>query len=114
MIPRLAASAFGLIVVIAIVFLVALQSRGADYTGDWLLEDLTCAELQEAYSFGRVLLDQHIHTFNECLAYAQSPADAGYGLLHCAVLKKDGKFVQGLVNDIASVYNAKIECTSDK
>jgi hypothetical protein len=98
--------------VIAIVFLVALRSRTADFNGDWLLEDLTCEELVEAYGFELVVLDQLVDTYTGCLEYSNSPADAGFGRLHCELLRKEGEFVKGVANDIANVYNAKLECTN--
>jgi hypothetical protein len=106
------ATAFALIIVIAIVFLVALRSTGADFDGDWLVEDLTCGELVEAYSFGSVMLDQIIYAHNQCMDYANSPADAGFGRLHCELIEKEGRFVQGMVNDIVDVFNAKPECSN--
>ena len=114
MFQRLLACAFAVEVVIAILFFVASAGKTADYNSDWLFEELTCAELTEAYGFSRVMLDQIIDTHNACMDYARSPADAGYGRLHCELIEKEGRFVQGMVNDIANVFNAKIECTSDK
>jgi hypothetical protein len=110
MIHRLAASAFALIIVLGILFLVALRSDSADFDSNWLLEDLTCSELQEAYGFSTVMLDQIIYAHNQCMDYARSPADAGFGRLHCELIEKEGKFVQGMVNDIVDVFNAKPEC----
>jgi hypothetical protein len=112
MIHRLAASAFALIIVLGILFLVALRSDSADFDSNWLLEDLTCSELQEAYGFSTVMLDQIIYAHNQCMDYARSPADAGFGRLHCELIEKEGKFVQGMVNDIVDVFNAKPECTN--
>jgi hypothetical protein len=93
--------------VLAILFLVALRSDGADFDSNWLYEDLTCAELVEAHGFGSVMLDQIIYAHNQCMDYADSPADAGYGRLHCELIEKEGRFVQGMVNDVADVFNAK-------
>lgn len=110
MIRKLATAALGLVCVLAILFLVAFQSKGADFDSDWLLEDLTCEELVSAYSFNIEVLQQVIHSYNECLAYADSPADSGHGRLHCALIKLDGKFIEGLTNDLVNVFNAKLEC----
>jgi hypothetical protein len=114
MFHRLAASAFALIVVLAVLFLVTIRSNSADFDGDWLIEDLTCDELYEAYAFGRVVLKDTVEMYNNCRAYANSPADKGHGELHCAIIRKDGEFMQGLINDIANVFNAKEECRTYK
>ena len=87
-------------------------ANSKDFSGDWLYEDLTCEELVEAYGFSRVVLDDIIVTHNECMAYSNSPADAGHGKLHCALLRKQGEFVRDMTNDIANVFNAKPECTN--
>jgi hypothetical protein len=113
MIHRLAACALGLAMVLAILFLVAFRSQSADFDSDWLLEDLTCEELVSAYAFEREVLDQVIESWHGCNAYADSPADAGHGALHCALIRKDGEFIQGMTNDIADVFNAKPECTGE-
>jgi hypothetical protein len=110
MVHRLAACALGLACVLAILFLVAMRSNSADFEKDWLLEDLTCEELVSGYEFSRENLDQIIVSWGNCKAYADSPADAGHGELHCALIRKEGEFVQGMVNDLADVFNAKLEC----
>jgi hypothetical protein len=112
MIARLAACALGLACVIAILFVVVFQSRSADFDKDWLYEDLTCEELVEGYNFNLEVLQQIVQQYYQCLDYADSPADAGHGLLHCAFIRKHGEFVQGLTNDLANVFNAKEECTT--
>jgi hypothetical protein len=110
MAQRLLACALGIACVLAILFLVALQSRGADFDSDWLLEDLTCEELVEGYNFNLTLLQDVYAYWQGCIAYADSPADNGYGLLHCALIKQHGQFLQGQSNAIADVFNAK-ECS---
>jgi hypothetical protein len=91
--------------------MVVYESRSADFNGDWLLEDLTCEELISGYQFQVEHLNQIIQAWVNCKAYADSPADTGFGELHCALLRKQGEFVQGSANDIAAVFNAKPECT---
>ncbi len=114
MIGRLGACAFGLVCVLAILFLVALRGQAVDLNSDWLLEDLTCKELVEAYGFEHVVLNDIVATYYECIEFSNSPADAGYGKLHCALLRKNGEYVKGLINDIANVHNAKPECSPPK
>ena len=107
MIHRLAVCALGLACALAVLFLVAFESRSADFDKDWLLEDLTCEELVSGYTYGVIMLNEIISIYNECQVYADSPADEGHGALHCALIRKEGKFVQGMVNDIADVFNAR-------
>lgn len=97
---------------LAILFLVAFQSKGADFDGDWLLKDLTCEELKSAYRFEVEILNALGGVWRACKDYAESPADKGHGKLHCALLKKEGEFVKGVANDIAMVYN--IKCGQEK
>ena len=111
---RLGVAALAVTCVWFILICVVDAANSTDFDGDWLLEDLTCAELTEAYGFSRVMLDQIIITHNGCMDYAASPADAGLGYLHCALIRKEGVFVQGMVNDIANVFNAKEECRAYK
>jgi hypothetical protein len=113
MIPRLAACGFGLFFVLAILLLVAIRTSGADFDNDWLLEDLTCDELTSGYLFEVEVLKQVKAEWDNCRAFADSPADRGHGALHCALLRKEGEFVQGMANDIVAVFNAKPECTGE-
>jgi hypothetical protein len=107
MITRLAVCAMAIVCILSILFFVTNQGKGADFDGDWLLEDLTCVELESGYEFEVEMLNQLVEAHNYCMAYAESPADAGHGELHCALLRKEGLFVQGLANDLAAVYNIK-------
>ena len=107
MIHRLAASALGLVCVVAILFLVAFESRSVDFDGDWLYEDLTCGELASGYNFNVTMLAEVVRIHDECLAFSLSPADSGHGALHCALIKKEGVFVKEMANDIVAVYTAK-------
>jgi hypothetical protein len=111
MAQRLLACALGIVCVLSILFLVALRSNGADFDGDWLLEDLTCEELLSAYQFEVEMLFQIVDSHKGCLSYYEGSDDV-HGGLHCALIKKDGEFVQGMANDIADVFNAKPECTT--
>jgi hypothetical protein len=96
--------------VLAILFIVAFRSVGADFDSDWLYEDLTCEELVSAYAFEREMLDQIIQSWHDCNAFYEGEPPEYHGDLHCALIKKDGVFVQGVANDLAAVYNAKPEC----
>ena len=111
MITRLGAAGLALACVLAILFLVAFQSKGADFDKDWLLEDLTCEELQSAYVFEREMLGQIVESWHACNAFYDCvDCNNEHGALHCALIKKEGLFVRGIVNDIADVFNTKPEC----
>ncbi len=98
----------GLIAACALALVVLLgTARAAHFENDWLYEDLTCEELASGYGFEMVILTDLLLEHDGCLAYADSPADSGFGDLHCALLKKEGAFVAGVINDIVGVFNAK-------
>lgn len=111
MISRLASCGLALVCVLAILFLVAFQSRSADFNSDWLLEDLTCEELVAGYNFEVEMLQQIKESYDGCITYHQGSNSPPHGGVHCALLKKEGMFVEGLANDLAAVFNAKPECT---
>lgn len=113
MFSRLMACALGLACVLAILFIVAVKGKSADFDKDWLLEDLTCEELVSGYKFELEILSQIVESYNDCLAFYENSETSYHGDLHCALIKKEGLFVQGMANDIAGVFNAKSECTGD-
>ena len=83
MITRLGGAGLALACVLAILFLVALRSNGADFEKDWLLEELTCVELQSAYTFEREMLDQIIQSWHQCDAYYEcKDCNNEHGALH--------------------------------
>jgi hypothetical protein len=110
MITRLGVAGLALACVLAILFLVAFEIRSANFDGDWLYEELTCEELRSAYHFNREVLDQIQESWHQCNAYYDcEDCNNKHGALHCALIRKEGVFVQGMVNDLAGVFNAK-EC----
>jgi hypothetical protein len=111
---RLGVAALAVTCLWFILICVVDAANSADFDGDWLLEELTCEELREAYGFNLVVLDDLLSTYTNCVAYSQSPADTGHGELHCALLRKHGEFVQGQTNDIVNVYNANPKCTGEE
>lgn len=113
MIQRLLACALGLLCAGAVLLIVTSNSKAADFDKDWLFEDLTCEELVESYNNRVQILQQIIGAYNDCLSFADSPADTGHGALHCALIKKDGEFIAGMANDLADVFNAR-SCGKDK
>jgi hypothetical protein len=107
MVSRLAACALGLACALAILFIVAVRSQGADFDSDWLYEDLTCEELVSAYRFEKEVLQQIIDSYNDCIAYYHEVEIPLHGDLHCALIKKEGLFIQGMASDFVAVFNAK-------
>jgi hypothetical protein len=105
---------------LAVLFIVAFESRGADFDSDWLLEDLTCEELVSGYNFEVEVLGQLVEEWRNCNAYVGLPGvseDLDIPLVervHCALLRKEGEFIQGMTNDIVAVHNAKPECGARK
>jgi hypothetical protein len=111
MVPRLAACALMLALALSVLFLVAFQARSVDFDKDWLYEDLTCEELVSAYEFESEMLGQIVESWHQCNAfYDCEDCNNQHGALHCALIRKEGEFVQGTVNDLADVFNAKKEC----
>ena len=110
MVSRLAACALGLACVLAILFIVAVRSEGADFDSDWLYEDLTCEELVAAHTFQREVVEQIAASYKDCIAYYQGVAVPPHGDLHCALIKKEGFFILRMARDFRAVFNAK-KCT---
>ena len=110
MISRVAACALGLACVLAILFIVAFRSYGANFDSDWLYEDLTCEELVSAHAFQREVVEQIATSYKDCIAYYQGVEVPPHGDLHCALIKKEGLFILGMAFDFKAVFNAK-RCT---
>ena len=96
-----------LFTVLLFVHLAAFSAKGADFEKDWLYEDLTCEEIASGYNYSVVTLTDILVAHNNCTAYADSPADTGFGELHCALLKQEGLFVQGQITALVGVFNIK-------
>jgi hypothetical protein len=90
------------------VFFLVTESKGADFDGDWRLDQLTCEELASGYAFNVGILEE-IHTqYRNCLLYYKDSVDSPpHGDLHCALIRKEGTYVRGLTNDIVAVFNTK-------
>ncbi len=91
--------------VIGISVMVATSSKGLQ---DILYEDLTCEELFFSYNFNINSLDDTIKHYDGCLDYID-PKVSGHthGELGCNFIREHGLFIQGIVNDIAAVFNIK-------
>ena len=109
MIHRLSVYVLGLAFVLGIMLLAAIRSPGADFDSDWLLEDLTCEELVTAYQFEVEVHNQIRESWHNCNAfYDCEDCNAKHGALHCALIKKEGEFIRGIINDLVAVH--KIKC----
>lgn len=84
-----------------------IVADGADLKGDWLLEDLTCAELQAGYGYNIEELQSMLSHYQGCFDYYKGMEEQPHGLVHCALIKKQGQYLQGLTNDIVNVFNTK-------
>ena len=102
---RLCVSALAILCLGAILLLVATQSRALESI---IYEDLTCEELKHGYGFNKAVLSDLVSYYDGCVDYADSPASVGeLDMLSCRFIREHATFVQGIVNDIASVYNIK-------
>lgn len=110
MITRIGVFGLALACVLAMLFLVVFQAKGADFDNDWLLEDLTCEELVAAHAFEVEVFQQIVESWHGCQAYYDcEDCNNEHGLLQCALIRKDGEFIQGIINDLVAVFDAK-EC----
>jgi hypothetical protein len=93
---------------LAVLFLVAFPSNGADFDGDWRLDQLTCEELRSGYAFNVEILEDILKQYKGCLAFYTDAVDSPkHGDLHCALIRKEGMYVKGFTNDIVAVFNTK-------
>jgi len=104
---RLAVAALATACLITILALVATSSKGADFRSDWLLEDLTCEELLSGYSFNVNRLQGLLDSYTGCVSYYRGENAPPHGDLHCALIRKEGEFLEGFTNDIVGVFNTK-------
>lgn len=71
-------------------------------------DTLTCDELTYSYTFNLAVVRDIMRYYDGCVDYADSPASVGANdMLACRFIREHGLFVQGIINDIADVYNIK-------
>lgn len=71
-------------------------------------DELTCEELTFSYDFNKAVLEDMMTYHDGCLDFADSPASVGpHDYLSCRFIREHGLFVQGIVNDVAAVFNIK-------
>ena len=108
MIARLAACAFGALIVLAILALVVTSSKGEEII---IYEDLTCGQLMAGYEFNVNVLQDMIKYWDGCIDFANGPANADpHAMLRCDFIQEHATHVQGIANDIVAVFN--IKCAS--
>ena len=105
MIIRLGVCALALACALAIFAMVASESKGLDAI---MYEDLTCEELIHSYNFNINVLQDMMTYYDGCMDYVSESLDGHpHGELTCSFIREHGLFVQGIVNDIAAVFNIK-------
>ena len=71
-------------------------------------DELTCDELIHSYRFNITVMQDMMTYHDGCLDYVDETLDGHeHGKLTCAFIKEHATFVQGIVNDVAAVYNIK-------
>lgn len=88
-----------------LLFFVATSSNGLESI---LYEDLTCEELVFSYGFNINVIEDMMKYHDGCVDYIDSDLFGhNHGALGCNFIREHGMFVQGIVNDVAAVYNIK-------
>ena len=105
MMVRVGVCGLAITCVLAILFLVALRSQGAETI---IYEDLTCEQLIAGYEFNVNVLQDMVKYWDGCVEYANGPANAdGHAMLRCDFIQDHATHVQGIANDIVEVFNIK-------
>lgn len=105
MIIRLGVCALALACVLAILLMVVTQAESLEQI---LYDELTCEELLHSYHFNIEVMSDMLVYHDGCLDYIDEALDShGHGKLTCRFIKEHALFVQGIVNDVAAVYNIK-------
>ncbi len=94
-----------LVCVLAIFIIVANNAKGVESIQ---YDTLTCEELIHSYNFNRNVLNDMMTYYDGCMDYVKPSLDGhNHGELTCSWIREHGLFVQGIVNDLAAVYNIK-------
>lgn len=102
---RLKLYALALVCLGAVLFFVVSE---ADSLENILYDELTCEELLHSYNFNIEVMNDMLVYHDGCLAYISTELyDHDHGALTCSYIKEHALFVQGIVNDVAAVYNIK-------
>ena len=102
---RLAVAGLALTCILSIIAMVTTADKSLEHI---LYDELTCEELLHSYHFNITVM-QDIMTYHDgCLDYIDETLDGhDHGKLTCEFIKEHATFVQGIVNDVAAVYNIK-------
>jgi hypothetical protein len=85
--------------------MVADNAKGLE---DIQYDTLTCEELVHSYTFNRNVLEDMMTYYDGCMDYiSEEQSGHTHGELTCSFIREHGLFVQGIVNDLAAVYNIK-------
>ncbi len=102
---RLGVCALALACALAILLIAA---TGAKSLENIMYDELTCEELLHSYRFNITVMQDMMTYHDGCLDYIDTELDGhDHGKLTCAFIKEHALFVQGIVNDVAAVYNIK-------
>lgn len=102
---RLGVCALALVCSLAILLMAA---TGAKSLESIQYDELTCAELLHSYYFNSEVMQDMMTYHDGCLDYIDKKLDGhDHGKLTCAFIKEHALFVEGIVNDVAAVYNIK-------
>ena len=102
---RLAVTGLALACALAVLLIVVTR---ADSLETIQYDELTCDELIHSYHFNITVMQDTLTYHDGCLDYIDSTIDGHeHGKLTCEFIKEHATFVQGIVNDVAAVYNIK-------
>ena len=102
---RLGVAALAILCLGCVLLMVVTQSTALEGI---LYEDLTCAELSGGWAFNKSVLSDMMYYYDGCVDFADSPASVGSNdMLACKFIREHATFVEGIVNDLAAVYNIK-------
>ena len=102
---RLGVTGLALACSLAILALAATNSKSLESIQ---YDELTCDELTHSYHFNITVMQDMLTYHDGCLDYIDSNIDGHeHGKLTCEFIKEHALFVQGIVNDVAAVYNIK-------
>lgn len=102
---RLGVSALAILCLGAVLLMVTTKSEALEHI---LYDDLTCDELLHSYDFNLNVMQDIVSYYDGCVAYTDEALDGNpHHKLTCEYIKEHALFVQGIVNDVAAVYNIK-------
>ena len=93
---------------LAVLCLISIFARVSTSLETIQYDELTCEELIHSYQFNITVMRDMMEYYDGCLDYIDETLDGHeHGKLTCEFIKEHALFVQGIVNDVAAVYNIK-------